>query len=193
MTIAIPEFAWTELPLIGDEIAVITNDGSIAGSAVYTGGTMVITIWGNDSETKSFNGLEEGAELSFVYWNSEANMEGRLDISLESGENIYTNDGISVATKLSIIEELVQSELLQNTPNPVRDNTEFSFYINTECDVTISIFNLLGEKVEIISLGNLEAGDHTVDYNASDLSVGTYLYKIEAGSFVSTKQMNVIK
>jgi hypothetical protein len=59
--------------------------------------------------------------------------------------------------------------------------------------VTLSVFNTLGQKVTELVNGEKEAGDYSVTFDASGLASGVYLYRMQAGSFVETKKLVLMK
>ncbi|HTX19139.1 MAG TPA: T9SS type A sorting domain-containing protein [Bacteroidota bacterium] len=81
----------------------------------------------------------------------------------------------------------------QNYPNPFNPTTIIQYAVPRREYVVLSVFNILGEKVADLVNGLREAGAHTVSFNASDLSSGLYFYRIQAGSFVETKKLVVVK
>ena len=83
--------------------------------------------------------------------------------------------------------------LKQNYPNPFNPSTKIGFTLPSESNVKISIYNLIGQKVAEVVNSKFTAGNHSIDFNGSNLSSGIYLYKIEAGSFSSVKKMQLIK
>ena len=84
--------------------------------------------------------------------------------------------------------------LEQNYPNPFNPTTNISFSLADASPVKLTIYNLLGQEVaRLISGKVMNAGTHTVAFNAVSLSSGVYLYRLEAGSFVSNKRMTLIK
>jgi photosystem II stability/assembly factor-like uncharacterized protein len=88
--------------------------------------------------------------------------------------------------------------LNQNHPNPFNPSTTISFSLPVESDVTIKLFNMLGQEVDQIVDGNFQAGNHSLDFNAIDLSSGAYIYKFEATGvngaiFKSTKKMLLLR
>ena len=95
------------------------------------------------------------------------------------------------SVKFEEIPELY--ELSQNYPNPFNPSTNIQFSIPQASDVQLEVFNLLGQKVQTLVSGKLNAGMHTVNFDASSLSSGVYLYRIRAGNFVQTKRMLLIK
>jgi hypothetical protein len=84
-------------------------------------------------------------------------------------------------------------ELLQNYPNPFNPSTKITFKLEQSGLTTLSIYNLLGQKVETLVNEDLPVGTHQVTFDASKLSSGVYFYKIEAGKYSSVKKMMLLK
>lgn len=83
--------------------------------------------------------------------------------------------------------------LLQNYPNPFNPSTQITYSLKQPGFVTIKVYDMLGRQVANLVSENQEAGTHTVNFNASGLSSGMYIYKIDAGSFNSVKKMMLLK
>jgi hypothetical protein len=83
--------------------------------------------------------------------------------------------------------------LAQNYPNPFNPSTKISFELPKEGFTTLSVFNVLGQKVANLVNKNLQAGSHEFTFDASELNSGVYLYKLESGNFVKTMKMLLIK
>lgn len=83
--------------------------------------------------------------------------------------------------------------LMQNYPNPFNPTTTIRFTIPEKVKVTLDVYNLIGQKVATLVNDELNAGQHEVKFDGSNLSSGIYLYKIQAGDFVSVKKMLLIK
>jgi len=83
--------------------------------------------------------------------------------------------------------------LSQNYPNPFNASTTIQYTLPMQSDVTIHIYNLLGRKVETLIDKKEQAGYHQVIWQADDLSSGVYFYKIQAGDYIETKKMVLIK
>jgi len=84
--------------------------------------------------------------------------------------------------------------LSQNFPNPFNPSTKIEYTLPIEENVTLKIFNILGQ--EVLTLMNNEhtgAGRHTVTFDAGNLSSGIYIYRMQAGNFVQMKKMILLK
>jgi hypothetical protein len=83
--------------------------------------------------------------------------------------------------------------LNQNYPNPFNPETTISFALPTTSQVTVKVYNSLGQLVTTLVQGQLEAGTHEVRLNASGLASGMYFYQMQAGSFKQVKKMMLLK
>ncbi|MGB9665216.1 MAG: choice-of-anchor J domain-containing protein [Ignavibacteria bacterium] len=81
----------------------------------------------------------------------------------------------------------------QNYPNPFNPSTKIKFGLPEDADVTIEIYNIVGEKVATIMSGNLKKGYHEVTFDATGLQSGVYFYKVNSGKFSTVKKMLLIK
>ncbi len=84
-------------------------------------------------------------------------------------------------------------ELGQNYPNPFNPTTVISYELPTNSFVTLKIYDVLGREVASLVNEHENAGIHTLTFNASGLPSGVYLYRIQAGTFSSTKKMILVK
>src|SRR5574338_29578 len=104
------------------------------------------------------------------------------------------------STKLAVtdVEETKSAlpamfSLSQNYPNPFNPSTTISYQIPSQQFVTIKVYDVLGNEVATLVNEYKNAGSYEVDINASKLSSGVYFYKLQAGSFVQTKKMILLK
>jgi len=86
----------------------------------------------------------------------------------------------------------------QNYPNPFNPSTMISFRLAVDSKVSMTVFNVLGQEVASLLNGNLVAGSHQVNFDASSLNTGVYMYRIEAAgidgtNFVDVKKMILTK
>lgn len=87
----------------------------------------------------------------------------------------------------------VTYSLSQNYPNPFNPSTTIKFTIQNPGLVTLKIFNILGQEVATLVNEQMKTGSYSYNFNASRLSSGVYFYSINAGNFVSTKKMLLLK
>ncbi|MCK4655097.1 MAG: T9SS type A sorting domain-containing protein [Candidatus Cloacimonetes bacterium] len=98
-------------------------------------------------------------------------------------------------------EQVVQANLIilhGNYPNPFNPSTNISFDISSESDVSITVYNVKGQKVTMLVDKHFENGSHTVTWNGKDsnnksVSTGIYFYKISAGKETQVKKMLLLK
>jgi formylmethanofuran dehydrogenase subunit C len=87
--------------------------------------------------------------------------------------------------------------LLQNYPNPFNPSTVIQYNIEKAAHVSLKIYNLLGLEVATLVNSQQEAGSYSITFNsrklANNLSSGIYFYRLEAGSFTSTKKLTLMK
>lgn len=94
----------------------------------------------------------------------------------------------------NISSEVEGYELSQNYPNPFNPSTTITFSIPKSEEVTLRIYNSLGQIVEsVINGDNLSAGKYRVDFSGENLTSGIYYYTIASGTFSETKKMLLIK
>ena len=83
--------------------------------------------------------------------------------------------------------------LEQNYPNPFNPSTKIVYNIPKESKVKLEIFNILGQQVATLVNEVKPAGKYTIDFNASELSSGVYIYKLSAGDQLFSKKMILLK
>ncbi|MBD3232653.1 MAG: T9SS type A sorting domain-containing protein [candidate division Zixibacteria bacterium] len=127
----------------------------------------------------------------------------RPDSKCDSAEFPFTVSGARLAdgaTKWSIEggffgEELIPTEFaLDNAyPNPFNATTTISYRLPVASRVNLDIYNVLGQRVTTLVNGNVEAGYHSINWDASQYSSGIYFYKLSVGDKVFTNRMTLLK
>lgn len=89
-------------------------------------------------------------------------------------------------------------ELMQNYPNPFNPSTTITFAVPEAGEVTLAIYNLHGQLIQILYSGAIAAGQHSVVWNGADfrgvkVASGLYVYRLKAKGFVATKKLVLTK
>ena len=103
---------------------------------------------------------------------------------------LTTSAIVGIVEQLGIPEDF---ELNQNYPNPFNPTTTLRFGLPEESHVVLKIYSILGKEVATVVNDMLSAGFHEYNFDASNLSTGTYIYRFVAKDYLETKKMVLIK
>jgi len=105
---------------------------------------------------------------------------------------IKTGPGLS---NLELTTDVVISDfyLHQNYPNPFNPTTTIKYLIPELSFVALKVYDVLGNEIEILVNEEKLIGSYEVEFNAAVLPSGIYFYRLQAGSFVETKKMVLMK
>ena len=107
-------------------------------------------------------------------------------------DDIFTiQNPVSVEDINSGIPE--EYNLYQCYPNPFNPSTTIKFALPEAANVTLTIYNTLGQKVEVLVNSELEAGRYSYEWNAKNVTTGVYIYEIRTDKFVAIKKMLLVK
>jgi hypothetical protein len=135
------------------------------------------------------------ADMPFVITNPE-------DISLERLILVDINQKKVMNVEVNLIYSTPQLPydyvLWQNFPNPFNPTTAVRFQVPKTSDVTVKIYDMLGQEVRTLFAGEVLRGTYTVDWDGMNnagvqMSSGTYVYRMVAGDFVQSKKMVLLK
>ena len=137
--------------------------------------------------------IDAGENLRWVLTSDE-----RKEYELNGSGEIVLNGDITGFTLNKVPEIPSGYSLSQNYPNPFNPVTSISYEIPKESIVTISVYNLRGQKVADLVSDMHPAGYHNVMWNSMDMSgkpvsSGVYIYRIQADNFRAVKKMLLIK
>jgi len=152
-----------------------------------------------------FNGNPVLSQGSFGAWDSRFLFVGTVILTESTYEMWFGgfNGGIweigyatsvlgqvSVQTSENPIETF---NLSQNFPNPFNPETKIEYTLAKRGEVILTIYNIHGGQVARFVNGKQNAGNYEVSWNASGLASGIYFYRLQAGEFVQTRKMVLLK
>ncbi len=173
-----------------------------------SGGTAIIGV-GAETEVYTEN-IIQPRSAAYVY------LDWEIPVELEQFPRIYAvidpdhemteihegnNMGFSVLGKYTIPTNISQNEktvpahfnLKQNYPNPFNPLTHFEYQLPKKCQVNLSVYNILGQKVAELVSRDQAAGLYNMTWDASQMASGVYFYRLSADEFVSVKKMLYLK
>jgi len=158
------------LPPVGvDEVSVLPSDTTLTPSIMKSA---YAYVW--VEEDRSF-GIHNPAFTVDLLKTAIVEVGGVINVT-ETVENLPT-----------------EYSLAQNYPNPFNPSTTIEYSLPEQTDVTIKIYDVLGNELEVLFSGNSTAGTHSLNWNASNYASGIYFYKMNAGSFNQVKKMLLVK
>jgi hypothetical protein len=175
------ELKWstaTELNNRGFEIQRSINGSAFATVAFVEGR-------GTTTETQQYSFTDRNVEsrVNYAYRLKQIDFNGAYEFSQ------VVNIGFTLP---------LEFVLEQNYPNPFNPSTSIAYAVPVKSNVTLEVYNLIGQKIVTLVEGQVEAGKHTAQFNASSMSSGIYLFKLTAvgengSQFSSSKKMTLLK
>lgn len=142
-------------------------------------------------------------DWNYVLFTQSNQVDTLTSITTDSGKvvlsKIIPDGGIATFTKLNITgieDEKLQPlafELFQNYPNPFNPETRIRYQVSSHSQVTLKVFDVLGNEVAFLVNEEQTAGRYEVKFDASRLASGVYLYKLQAGEYTAVRKMLLIK
>ena len=147
----------------------------------------------NSIKVKYFdNSTNSWLEMPGTNLNTSSNT---ITFSNNSVNNLLILTGEKVATGILDNQSAAVKDfqLFQNYPNPFNPSTIIKFELKEDSHVSLSIYNIIGQKVSELINSQLSAGVYNILFNADNLSSGIYFYELKAGSYSSIKKMELLK
>ena len=153
-------------------------------------------------KASSLNFSKEEQTIEMIEANAEAEAKFQFDVNRNSPINkkdtidfiISSPDGIMM-TKSFIFSYTgpKEFELEQNFPNPFNPTTKIQYQLPQDAKVTLKVYDILGSEVATLINEEQEAGYKEVQFTGSNIASGMYVYRLQAGNYISTKKMMLVK
>lgn len=166
-----------------------TNAKSDSGAGCFSGGPGSCDPDGPDSPY--FQLLRNGAQKGAVYlevWPADVvkypqSFAAAKSAGMYSLTDVHLTDPVGPGAY----------RLDQNYPNPFNPSTTIRYGLPTKSQVMLSVFNILGQHVATLVKESQDAGYHDVRFDGSGLSSGVYFYRLQAGDFIQTKRLLLLR
>ncbi|OQY72158.1 MAG: hypothetical protein B6D45_09330, partial [Ignavibacteriales bacterium UTCHB3] len=170
-----------------------------------TGDTSLVGNLGTNKPLRDIFFDQHGGLFGFMGTSSEFASLISIDRSNGAGTSIGSTGLkglVSSACRVDVVNS-VQTEsagsvvsdykLYDNYPNPFNPVTVIKFAVPYSGSVAVNVYNTLGEKVAVLANGFIQAGEHTVQFDATNLTSGVYFYELKSENFRALKKMVLVK
>jgi hypothetical protein len=141
--------------------------------------------------------MDEGDQQNFMAFSSYCYVTGVTGPYSDTTQStsIYVASVPFFEELVGVDDDIVVNEfnLEQNYPNPFNPSTTINYTLAERGQVTLRVYDVLGNEVATLVNTTEEAGKHNVKFDASKLSSGIYIYKLNTGNFTSSKKMMLLK
>jgi hypothetical protein len=162
------------------------NSSVLCGYVKFGSGRVVFV---GDSSPAD-DGTGQSGNSLYPGWTGEANGDHRR-LHLNGSLWLAKVTGITSANEQE--SQISEFELNQNYPNPFNPSTTIEYSLPSSSNVSLKVFDILGNEVADLVNGLQNSGKHSIEFNASNLPSGLYIYRVQAGDFLSNKKMVLLK
>ncbi len=152
----------------------------------------VSDVWENLNFVQGYGTTTETHNYNYIDNLSELNYTGKIYYRLKQVDYDGSTE-YSPTAEVNYEPKPNDFELAQNYPNPFNPATSIKFSLPEGAQVKLTVYDLLGNEVKTLIDEYKPAGTYSVKFNGAELTSGIYIYRLQAGEFVSTKRMALIK
>jgi len=183
-------------------VELTTFNASVKGSGIELYWETATEVNNNGFEVQKLNN-KCWETLKFIKGNGNSNSPKSYsysDVKAVSGRNVYRlkqidyNGNYKISNEVEIEKSLqLKYDIFQNYPNPFNPVTNITFTVPQKGNIKITVYNIKGEFIKTLVNREYEQGLYNVNFDGSNLSSGMYLYRIQAGNFIKTMKMMLVK
>ena len=168
-----------EVFLGGPDAGRFAIAGELSGFTLEAGSSQAVAVTFQPGSLESYQ-----AELNIVHDAPNRSDSLIIPLSGEGKEPTFVSPDPDRPRKV---------QLHQNYPNPFNPATQIRFALPEQVNVTLTVYNLIGQQVATLVHGTRSPGWHDVTFDASGLSSGVFIYQIKVEDYVETRQMMFVK
>ena len=158
------------------------------GTAVGDNGTILRTTDGGTTWNSQISGTTNNLNsVSFI------DSDNGTAVGYDGTILRTTNGGVSFVEEEEIEEIPNEYALSQNYPNPFNPGTKIKYSIPQSSTVVIKVLDIIGNEIEILIADVKQTGTYELTWYVENLPSGIYFYQLQAGNFVETKKMVLMK
>ncbi|MDJ1506802.1 leucine-rich repeat domain-containing protein [Cytophagaceae bacterium BD1B2-1] len=167
----------------GDEVAVYTTEGTLAGAGQYTGENLIVTIWENEK-------MQANTPFNLKVWKQDRQQEIEVATTYKKGNGVFTSNSIQVTSQVTLLTgDKVNTQLLTLYPNPTRESVQIRTLTEQTGPATVRIYTLMGTKVLEVQKNSLQESTLSV----GQLAPGQYLCVIQTGDQQLRSKLLIVK
>jgi len=202
-------------------LLILSGESGVAKTHIITNSNFTfspsaVTIDLGDTVIFQIAFIHNAVEVSQATWNANGNtpLPGGFSVGFGGGTVVLTMVGthyyvcqphaslgmkgtITVKSAMGIGDNNASTpttySLRQNYPNPFNPSTTIGFSLPMSGNVTLKVYNMLGQEVATLVNGELEAGVYSVVWTPKELASGIYMYRLQVSDFAATKKLMLAK
>jgi len=188
-------FSMPPLPPTGAFDIRFDNDSRLVNGNTGTllvrspGDSLALSHASQTNDNLMFSFTRQGSDVEETY---DLGPDESVKFSSEGITQINVELGVTSSVD-GVTEQPQRVKLSQNYPNPFNPSTVISYTLPKAGSVSLEVFDMTGRRIAVLAQGNQAAGAYTYDFDASNLSSGVYMYRLQSAGTVLTRKMTLIK
>lgn len=186
----------------GDEIALFTRDGQCVGWSRWQNTSFSIAVASTDRHGSI--GYPPDAQLQYRIWDASAKKVLKVDARYRScradgpcrSNGRYARNAVYLLAALTTRSAPLEADykLSEFFPNPFHDRAQLTLRVQRDQEVTIALYNVLGQRLRLLHEGPVEAGrTYTFTIERRGLSSGSYFCRVQGETFSATRRAVLVK
>jgi hypothetical protein len=136
-------------------------------------------------------GDEKQALFAYIFAYDTISLKAKTDFARRFYESGFDNRVLGVGYRIPRSPDAFALD--QNYPNPFNPSTSITYELPRASQVSLTVYDLLGRQVSVLVNERRDAGVHEVKFDGSNLASGVYFYRLQAGDFVQSKRLLILK